>query len=580
MRLIGKTPNLIDSAAMMSALQTNVNGGVSWSDDVGTLLPEFARLASVASGALMIQIISEPNDGVLWFRGEVARTVNWGGNPGMAKEMSEGKMRMSPRKSFALWKQVQKGHSLPWQPTEIEAARGVQRLVMRELLQRTEAKLAQLSRYDPLTNLPNRRVFLERLSEWQHSGNETPAALLFLDLDNFKTVNDSLGHMVGDELLRQVGDRLGSFVQETRLVARLGGDEFVVFCEDIPISEAEHFATAILHSFTEPFIIEGMPFRTTMSIGIAPVSGVDVTDTTDPLRAADSAMYLAKRKGGNQVFVVEKRHHEKVLRQLHLEQGLFHAVDREELFIEYQPQLACEHRRLLGLEALVRWRHPGYGIISPGEFIPLAEKSGQIVPIGNWVLREATRQIRRWRDRFTEGLTVSVNVSAQQVFRSDFEQTVVDSLSEAGIPGSALRLEVTESVLLQDKAVSHLERVRLQGVKISVDDFGTGYSTLAYLQRLPIDEIKIDKSLLDEVGMDIRKAALFGAIVHMAHTLDATVIAEGVETQMQWDCLGGLLCDGAQGFLLSKPLSAPEIERRFLIPLFEAPENAESLHSI
>ncbi len=574
LRLIGETPDLVDSAALMYSIRSKMNEGVSWSDNVGALFPEFARLSSVASGALMIQVINEPNDGVLWFRGEVSRTVNWGGKPDVIKEIAEGSMRMSPRKSFASWKQVQHGCSLPWLPGEIEAARGVQRIITRSLLQRTEAQLAQLSRYDPLTNLPNRRVFLDRLMVWQNMAIESAASLLFLDLDDFKTVNDSLGHIVGDELLRQVGERLSSFAEDKRLIARLGGDEFVIFCEDMGIEEAESFAEKIVLGFKEPFVIDGMPFRTTMSIGVAPVSGVDTKDRTDPLRAADSAMYSAKQSGGNRVCVVEERHHEKVLRQLHLEQGLFHAVERGELLLEYQPQFACDTRQLLGLEALVRWRHPVYGLISPGEFIPLAEKSGQIVPIGNWVLQQATRQLHYWREHFDRKLTISVNVSAQQVFRSDFEQTIMDALASAEIPNSALCLEVTESMLLQDKAVVHLERVRLRGVRISVDDFGTGYSTLAYLQRLPIDEIKIDKSLLDDVGTEIRKAALYGAIVHMAHTIDATVIAEGVETELQWGCLQGLLCDGAQGFVLSKPLSILGVEALFSSPPLVVPEAA------
>ena len=570
-RLIGETPDLPDAAALMSALRPAMEEGMASSDTIGTLYPDFAHLAATASGALMIQVINKPNDGILWFRGDVSRTVHWGGDPDSGKHLAqasgqpEGSMRISPRKSFVAWKQIQVGRSLPWLPSELEAACGLKRIVTKALLQRTEAQLAQLSRFDPLTSLPNRRVFLERLKFWQSIPRDTSAALLFLDLDNFKTVNDSLGHVVGDELLRQVGARLGSFAGEKSLIARLGGDEFVIFCEDMETRQAELLAQKIVLTFTEPFLIEGMPFRTTMSIGIAPVPGNDLSgtptaDASDPLRAADSAMYVAKQSGGNQIFVVEERHHEKVLRQLHLEQGLFHAVERGELVLEYQPQFACETRELVGLEALVRWHHPLYGLIAPTEFIPLAEKTGQIILIGNWVLQEATRQIQRWRERFHRDLTISVNVSAQQVFRADFEQTILDSLAAAQIPNAALCLEVTESVLLQDRAVTHLEHIRLQGIRISVDDFGTGYSTLAYLQRLPIDEIKIDKSLLDSVSTATRDAALYGAIVHMAHTLDATVMAEGVESELQWACLQSFACDGAQGFALSKPLSNIEVE--------------------
>jgi diguanylate cyclase (GGDEF)-like protein len=564
--LIGRTPALADAISILHALQPKLVDGICCSDEVGVLLPSFAHLQEVASGALLGQLLNAPNDGILWFRGELARTVNWGGNPTLPKAESEDSMRLTPRKSFALWKQIQRGRSLPWLPDELEAARGFQRIVIRALLQRSDAKLAQLSNYDPLTNLPNRRIFLERLAKWQQSATLLPSALLFLDLDNFKTVNDSLGHAVGDGLLRQVGDRLGSFASDKHLVARLGGDEFVVFCEDLDVEKAMQFAERITQSFKSPFVVEGMPFRATASIGIAPAIASDEIDATDPLRAADSAMYLAKQKGGNQVVVVELGQHEKVLRRLRLEQGLFLAVEKGELLLEYQPLFEPSSRKLLGFEALLRWWLPAYGLVFPSEFIPLAEKSGQIIPIGEWVLSQALRQIRSWRERFDRALTISVNVSPQQVLRSDFEPTIVSALAASDISASALRLEVTESVMMQDRALLHLERVRSLGVKVSVDDFGTGYSTLAYLQRLPIDEIKIDKSLLDDVGNDPRKAALFGAIVHMCHTLDAKVVAEGVENQKQWDCLRGFSCDVAQGYFLSKPLSSMEAEKQFLVP--------------
>lgn len=563
-QLIGRTPAEPEALAILRDLQPRLVEGVYCCDELGAILPGFAHLQEVASGALLAQLLNAPNDGILWFRGELARTVHWGGNPTSAKAESEDGKRMTPRKSFAIWKQIQRGHSLPWLPDELEAARGLQRIVIRALLQRSDAKLAQLSNYDPLTNLPNRRIFLERLATWQQSTALLPSALLFLDLDNFKTVNDSLGHAVGDELLRQVGDRLGAFASDKHLVARLGGDEFVVFCEDLHIDEAMQFAERIALSFKSPFVVEGMPFRATASIGIAPAIASDDIDATDPLRAADSAMYIAKQKGGNQVVVVELGEHEKVLRRLRLEQGLFQAIEKCELLLEYQPLFESSSRKLLGFEALLRWQFPSYGLVSPSEFIPMAEKSGQIVPIGEWVLSQALRQIQSWRERFDPALTISVNVSPQQVFRPDFEPTVIAALAATGTSASALRLEVTESVMMQDRALTHLERVRSLGVKVSVDDFGTGYSTLAYLQRLPIDEIKIDKSLLDDVGQDPRKAALFGAIVHMGHTLDAKVVAEGVENQDQWDCLRRFSCDIAQGYFFSKPLSNAEVEHYFL----------------
>jgi diguanylate cyclase (GGDEF)-like protein/PAS domain S-box-containing protein len=428
-------------------------------------------------------------------------------------------------------------------------------------IKKAEAMLARLSHQDPLTELPNRRMFTEQLASWWELNAGLGAAILFLDIDNFKTVNDSLGHAVGDELLRQIAHRLAVCVGPAHLVARLGGDEFVVFCRDTSIAQAEQLAGAIIDSFGMPFMLDERPFRTTTSIGIARVPNVAPDDTATPLREADLAMYAAKKKGGNHAMVFEPPDHDKVLRKLMLEQGLFCALDRNELVLEYQSQVVPSTGELLGFEALLRWNHPVYGRISPLEFIPLAEASGQIVPLGAWVLRQALFQIQRWRALSTDRLTVSVNVSALQVFRADFMGMVERCLAESGVPGSALRLEVTESIFMHDTAILHLNQVRTLGLHISVDDFGTGYSALSYLQRLPIDEVKLDKSLLNDVDADPRKMALFRAIVNMAHTLDFTVVAEGVETESQRACLSTTDCDAAQGYLFARPLPPDAVER-------------------
>ena len=574
-RLLGQTPSLEESAGLMTACRERMTEGVMVTDEVGKVFPAFAYLAEVASGLLMVQVPGDPHSGLLWFRQEVTRTVRWGGDPKEAHQNGldqQGRVIVSPRRSFALWEEIQRGRSRPWQPLEIDGACSLQRLITSTLLHKTEARLSQLSYYDPLTSLPNRRVLTERLDAWRSSGATSPATLLFLDLDNFKLVNDSLGHLVGDELLRQIGRRLGLCAGNRHLVARLGGDEFVIFCEETPIAAAEELAAAILKSFTDPFVIEGKPFRTTVSIGIAPVNQLAPADKRDdlnyfdkaePLRAADLAMYTAKKRGGNQLTVSETPQHETVLRQLHLEQGLFQALERREFSLAYQAQLAAATGQLTGFEALLRWDQPLYGRIPPIDFIPIAEKSGQIVPIGSWVLDQALAQLRTWRTRFGAALTMSVNVSPQQVCRPDFRHLVQNALDRVGLPATALHLEVTESILMQDTAVVHLEQVRAMGVRISVDDFGTGYSSLAYLQRLPIDEVKIDKSLLDQIVKSPRAMALFESIIHMAHAMEMTVIAEGVETREQWEKLKSVACDGAQGFFLSQPLAAIEVEQRF-----------------
>jgi diguanylate cyclase (GGDEF)-like protein len=561
---IGKTPPPSETQALVAALRSTMVEGIAATEDVGAAFPQFAHLAKVASGVVVVQVMNQPEDGIAWFRGEFAQTVRWAGRPDATKQASEQAGRLRPRSSFAAWEEIQRGRSMPWRSSEIKAAQGVQRMITRALLHRTEAKLAQLSNYDPLTNLPNRRVLIDRLEAWQRSNTRTPAALLFLDLDNFKSVNDSLGHQVGDELLRQVADRLGSFANEQRLVARLGGDEFVIFYEGASTARARVLAEAIVQSFKSTFLVDGTPFRTTTSIGIAAVNGTPGEEAADPLRSADAAMYESKQRGGNQVVVGEDRQHEKALRQLHLEQGLFLAVENAEVFLEYQPQFACGSGHLLGFEVLIRWTHPTYGLIMPGEFIPLAEKIDQIVPLGAWVLHSALQQICDWRARFTEKLTVSVNVSAKQMCRADFTNSVLHMLQATGVPTTALRLEVTESILMQDQAVVHIGELRSTGITVSIDDFGTGYSTLAALQRLSVDEVKIDKSFVNDVADNPRTAALFGAMVHMAHNLDAKVMAEGVESEKQWNCIRNLGCDGAQGYFLSKPLSSQAVETTFL----------------
>jgi diguanylate cyclase (GGDEF)-like protein len=560
LRLVGRTPPLGEVKPLIAAFRRHMVEGVGATHELGRLLPEFAHLSDVASGMLMIQVMNGPSDVVVWFRREVVQTVRWGGDPSECKRGPDQDVQLHPRNSFAVWTQIQRGRSLPWRESELQTSRTFQRSITNALLRHTEARLAQLSHYDPLTNLPNRRVLLSRLAEWRARTDGESAALLFLDLDNFKTVNDSLGHLVGDELLRQVADRLKSSVGGEHLVARMGGDEFVLLFANINISEAEEIGKTILNKFAEPFIIEGRPFRSTISIGITAVGGAEDAEKTDPLQAADSAMYVAKQRGGNQFVTYESPQHEKVLRQLLLEQGLFLALERKELSVEYQPQLDLKTAKMLGFEALLRWKHPTYGMVSPAEFIPLAEKTGQIVPIGNWVLRESLRQIRIWRELYHADLIISVNFSVHQVIRSDFSETVKTALSEAGVPSHALLIEVTESVLMQDRAVEHLNEARRLGVKISVDDFGTGYSSLSYLQRLPIDEIKIDRTFMEKVGEDERKTALFGAVVHMAHTLGMSVVGEGVELKLQWDSIRDMSCDAAQGYLISRPLSPERVE--------------------
>ncbi len=559
LRLVGETPAAAEVKAIFCALRQRLQGGLEWSSEIAKFLPEVGYLAPQVSGILIVPVMRRPSDAVLWFRRETVKTIQWGGSLEPPRVTAEGD-GLPCCKTEEGWSEVQHGRSLPWLPSELHAAASFGRLVTDALLRQAEATLTLLSHHDPLTDLPNRRVLLSRLADWAGGAPTTNAVLLFMDIDHFKTVNDSFGHAIGDELLRQVASRLNRCAGEQHLVARLGGDEFVIFCMGISVVEAEEIAKNILKAFAEPFMLAEKPFRTSASIGIAGVSGCSAGRETDSLQAADSAMYVAKQHGGNQYSVYETPLHEKVLRQLLLEQSLFQALENEEMFLEYQPKVGLEALELLGFEALLRWRHPVYGLVSPAEFIPLAEKTGQIVPIGTWVLRESLRQIREWRERFDVELTMAVNVSAQQVSCEDFKVIVEAALSDMGVSCDSLQIEVTESILMHDLAVSHLEDVRASGVTVAVDDFGTGYSSLSYLQRLPIDVIKIDRTFMEQVGEDERKTALFGAVIHMAHTLGLKVVGEGVESGCQLNCVRKMLCDDVQGYFISRPLSPRGIE--------------------
>lgn len=557
-RVAGIAPPLEDAVALMNALRGHVSNGLATSNQVGKILPEFAHMAPLASGALMILIGDSQEDGVVWFRPAVPRTVSRGTAPRPVGGLV-------PRTSLAEWTDRLHGRSLPWTDSEISMAYEFQHSLTAILLRHAEARQAQLLCYiDALTGLPNRRVVLDRLAERQNHVSKGSAYLIFIDIDRFKMVNDTLGHSTGDDLLLQVGRRLNERAGVKHLVARLGGDEFVVFCENVSLAEAREVAQAIVLSFQSPFLLNGKPFRCATSIGVAPAEGNGIDTIADVLHAADSAMYAAKQRGGNQFVVFENPLRDEMMRQIHLEQDLFHAIERGEMRIHFQPQLSVEGQRLMGFEALLRWEHPVYGSISPSEFIPMAEYTGHIQAVGTWVLGESLRQIGSWRQRYQPDLFVAVNVSVKQLAANDFVERVRHSLAENRMPSEALHLEVTESLLMQASAEPQLRLIQSLGVKIAIDDFGTGYSSLSYLQRLAVSELKLDRTFLESVGSDERKTALFGAIVRMAHALDLVVIAEGIEEAAQLDCIRRCGCDGAQGYLLSRPISAEGVESMFL----------------
>ena len=432
---------------------------------------------------------------------------------------------------------------------------------------RAEEQVKHLAFHDPLTNLPNRLLFSDRLTlaVAQAHRHAQRLAVLFLDLDRFKVINDSLGHSVGDELLRQVAERIQEYVREGDTVARLGGDEFTLLVPGITAEEdAAKIAKKICDAIHDPFWIDGRELFVTTSMGVA-VYPSDGHDAETLVRNADSAMYRAKEQGRDNYQLYTPAMNAKAVERLSLESRLRQAVANDELELHFQPFFDLKTANVLGAEALLRWRHPELGLIPPGEFIPIAELSGLIVPIGEWVLRTACAEARKWHASGFSGLTVSVNLSSRQFQQADLVSQVTNALAETGLEPDKLDLEITESNAMQnaEHSINTLWGLKKQGVRISMDDFGTGYSSLNYLKRFPIDRIKLDQSFVRDLPGDKDDAAIAMAVIAMGRSLELVVIAEGVETEEQLAFLKDRDCDQLQGFLLSKPLP-PEAFASFL----------------
>jgi diguanylate cyclase (GGDEF)-like protein/PAS domain S-box-containing protein len=432
-------------------------------------------------------------------------------------------------------------------------------------LKQAQERLSFLAHHDPLTGLPNRTLMQQRVqfALSRARRKETRMALLFIDLDRFKVVNDTLGHAVGDELLKGAARRLVRSLREVDVIARLGGDEFIVLVEDIVDAKAAAVvAEKIQLLLSEPFLLQHQEVVTTSSIGISlyPADGHDLQTL---LKNADMAMYQAKEVGRNGYQFFKAENNQRSLERLSLEAALRRAPERGELLLHYQPVVDVADGRVVGVEALVRWRHPDIGLVSPVQFVPLAEETGLIVNIGAWVLEEACRQTRLWHDKGHRDLTVAVNLSPRQFRQAGLQETVRNALWKSGLNPHFLELEITEGVLMQnvDEALRVLESFDEMGIHLLMDDFGTGYSSLSYLKRFPIHTLKIDRSFVSGLPGDADDAALAGTIVAMAHALKLDVIAEGVEKIEQLEFLREQRCERYQGFLFSAPKPADEIEK-------------------
>lgn len=432
-----------------------------------------------------------------------------------------------------------------------------------------EEEMLRQAFHDPLTALPNRSMFMDRLEQALEPGrrHSDGVAILFMDLDRFKNINDSLGHGAGDELLIQVGQRLVDCVRSEDTVARFGGDEFAVFLTGVrQAADAVRVAEKVLGVIQEPFILDGHEAYVGTSIGIA-VAGPR-SEAGALLRDADVALYRAKSSGKGRFVVFEATMQGFSVERLSLETDLRRALERRELRVYYQPVLDLQTERIVGAEALIRWEHPKHGLVSPAEFIPMAEDTGLILPIGRWVLEEACKQASRWQQQYDEhvAFTMAVNLSARQFQQPDLVEQVASALKQANLEPSTLRLEITESILMDDVEATHQQLLALRqlGVKLAIDDFGTGYSSLSYIQRFPVDTLKIDQSFVSGLADDARNPSIVQAAASLAHALGMDVTAEGIETLDQLRSLQGLSCDHGQGYLFARPLSGEAIDSLLL----------------
>jgi diguanylate cyclase (GGDEF)-like protein len=434
--------------------------------------------------------------------------------------------------------------------------------VLANSLAQANQELAYLALHDNLTKLSNRLLLEDRLNQAIRTADREKRrfALMFMDLDGFKAVNDVYGHHVGDLLLIDVAQRIVGRVRQQDTVARVGGDEFVVLAHVDDPEDAGTLADALLEAVREPFLAGGHELRVSTSIGIAMYPG-DGANQHDLLTNADAAMYHAKGLGRNAYSFFEPSMNANVHQQLQLVQDLRLAIERNELVLYYQPKFHAPHGPIAGVEALVRWQHPVRGLLPANEFIPLAERTGLIVPLGTWVLDEACRQMAQWRREGHVGWSVAVNLSALQFGHAALIDTVRDTLARHALDPHCLTLEITESTAMRDADASlHiLQQLDAMGVRISIDDFGTGYSSLLYLKRLPASELKIDRGFVRDLARDTEDAAIVSAIVALGQTLNLRIVAEGVETAEQQAFLTQLGCDSLQGYLLGRPMSAESL---------------------
>ncbi len=562
-RRFGETPG--DDAALAeiaAALQPHTREGIAASESIATFVPDSAPLPSCATGALLITLSERSDEYLLFFRPEISESIDWGGDIRVPAVERDGSLR--PRASFELWKQVVSGRSLRWSNRDVANASRLRALLIERFQnsqrRSSDDRLRYIAGHDSLTDLPNRASLHETLHALTRgaAADREMLAVLFVDVDHFKLFNDEFGHATGDRILQAAATRMKASVRHNDVVARLGGDEFVVVARRISHeADAEALARKVLAAVSAPLeIAESKKIQFTVSVGIA-VYPRDAGDADALLQQADLAMYQVKRRGRNGYQTFDAADTSPKYETLTLERRIDEGLRNGEFVPYYQPIVDLKTGRLVAFEALARWNHPDLGIVLPSGFIPIAEGSDLIVTLGTFMLVAACKALVHWRAiAGREKLLVAVNLSARQFRKPGFLEIVRRTLDETGLPADALHLELTESMLIgDDGSIATLEALAEAGIGISIDDFGTGYSSLSYLTRLPVDFIKIDRSFVSTLNKQAGGNAIVRAIIAMAHSLNVTVIAEGVETGEQLAVLRAESCDQIQGYLVAKPLS-------------------------
>jgi diguanylate cyclase (GGDEF)-like protein/PAS domain S-box-containing protein len=441
-----------------------------------------------------------------------------------------------------------------------------------------EAELERRASHDPLTGLPNRHTLVDRLGQallrTKRGKEGRKVGVLFMDLDGFKTINDSLGHEAGDRLLVTVAERLRKRLRPEDVLARFGGDEFAVLLEEVAdASETIRVAQRIAESLREPFTVNDHQVNLSTSVGIALGSAHTKDDPEGMLRNADAAMYKAKEQGLGCYAVFDPAMQTRAQERLELEAELRRALEQGEFVLYYQPEVSLYNGSMVGLEALLRWQHPERGLLKPSAFVPLAEETDVIAPIGRWVLEEACRQAKRWEEEhpLASPITMEVNLSSKQLRRRELARTVEEALTRAGVEAHTLALDITETVLIgaSEHNAQALEALKKMGIRLSLDDFGTGYSSLSYLKRLPVDRVKVDRSFVKGLGGNATDTAVVRMIIELCHTLGVEVLAEGVETSEQAALLKDMGCDVGQGYYFARPLRSEELAEQLPEPFLQ-----------